>query len=350
MVVTRGNKAFRFKVNMARKPKTPAKPETKSLSLLEALKHVNLAQTTLGFTFTRHCVLHDHWAYGFDGTLSAGHPIQEDLSLAPQTAKLVQALERCDEHLAMAALPSGLSVKSGRFRAVVPCFPLPDMPHIAPDAPVTAIDDRLRLGFAAVAPAVSDSGQFVATAAVRLSAGAVCGTNRHVIIEYWHGIDLPTVLIPKAAIKAIEAVKKPLAQFGFSANSATFYFDDGSWIKTQLYNETYPNVDGIWTRHAKAVFVPPVPDFFDAVKKLKPFVDERNAITLGDDELYTQANKDAVGSSYALPGAVKGQTFNVDFLLMIDGLVESVDYGQNNKLLFFTGNNVRGAISPIERK
>lgn len=338
---------------MATKKKKVSPPESSdpnssaSPSLLDALKFVKLAQADAGAPMHRHCVLYDHFVYGFDGIISAGHPIQEDIAIAPMTAKLIQALERVEDQMAMVALPSGLSVRAGRFRAVVPCFPLSDMPPINPDPPIVAISDVLRAGFAAVGPLATEGAPHVIQAAVRLSAGTVVATNRHVVIEYWHGLDLPTVLLPKQAIKAIEAVKKPLTLFGFSEGSATFYFNDGSWIKTQLYNEKYPDISRVLDKTSNQW--PITPGLFDALRKIRPFVGDDNAVIFSKNRIHTSAVDDAAGGSYELEGIPAGPAYNVDYLLLLEGLAKTVDYGDPeaaSNLLFF-GDNVRGGMAQI---
>lgn len=295
----------------------------------------------------RHCVLFDHHVYGFDGVLSAGHPIQEDIAVAPMTAKLIQALERVEDQMAMVALPSGLSVRAGRFRAVVPCFPLPDMPPIFPDPPIAEINDVLRAGFAAVGPLATEGAVHVVNAAVRLSAGSVCATNRHVLIEYWHGLDLPTVLLPKQAIRAIEAVKKPLSRFGFSDVSATFYFADGSWIKTQLYNEKYPDFQRVLDKASDQW--PVTPGLFDALRKIKPFTGETGMVLFSKNRIHTSEADDAEGGSYELTGIPDGPCFNVDYLLLLEHLAKTIDYGKERGNLMFFGDSVRGVVAAMVR-
>lgn len=330
---------------MAKPKQLKQSAEKTKPTLLEALRFIKLAQLDTGAPVNRHCVLFGQWAYGFDGILSAGHPIEEDLAVAPLTVKLIQALERVDGQMAMVALPSGLSVKAGRFRAVVPCFPLVDMPDIRPDAPMTSIDDRLRAGFAAVGPLATEGAQHVTTAAIRLGPGTVVATNRNMLIEYWHGIDLPVLLLPKQAIKAIEAIKTPLAQFGFSAGSATFYFVDGSWIKTQLYNEQYPSFDRVLNKPSDQW--PITPGLFEALHKLKPFIGEQKGVMFSKNLLHTARNKDVEGSCYEVAGLPDGRQFNLEYLLLMENIVKTVDYGKDTEPLLFMGDNVRGAIAPM---
>lgn len=330
---------------MAPRKKAAKTEEPKTgTQLVDALRFIKLAQNNVTNVAFNHCVLYGQWAYGFDGVLSAGHAIQEDMALAPLTQRLIDALERCEEQMAIVALPSGLSVKSGRFKAVVPCFPLQDMPAITPDPPIAVIDDRLRAAFAAVGPLATEGAQRVIMAAVRLSAMTAQATNGHVCMEYWHGIDLPTVLLPKQAVKAIEAVNKPLARFGFSSGSATFYFDDGSWIKTQLYQEKYPIFDRVLNVESNPW--PITPGLFDALRKLKPFVDDLGAVIFEQNLLRTSRVDNAAGGTYECVGIPEGPVFNLNYLMLLEKLAKTVDYGNGERAnLIFFGDNVRGAIA-----
>ena len=65
------------------------------------------------------------------------------------------------------------------------------------------IDDRIKAAFEAVLPLATDGAQHAHLAAVLLQSGSAVATNGHVLAEYWHGIDLPPMLIPKASAVAI---------------------------------------------------------------------------------------------------------------------------------------------------
>jgi len=283
------------------------------------------------------------WLYAFNGILSAGHRIEEDISVAPHTQRLIQALERCEGQMAMTQLQSGLSVKAGRFKAVVPCHVLNDMPPVFPDPPVAVIDDRLRAGMAAVAPLVSDNAQTVITACARLGPQTICATNRHVVIEYWHGIDLPVILVPKTALKAIEGIKKPLTQFGYSGNTATFYFSDGSWLKTQLYADKYPDIGRVLDKPSDQW--PVTPGLYDALRVLKPFTEDSKCVMFSRNLLHTSRTNNTEGGSYELEGIPEGRAFNLEYLLMLEGIAKTIDYAKGDSPLLFFGENVRGAVS-----
>ena len=63
------------------------------------------------------------------------------------------------------------------------------------------------------------------------------------LMEAWHGLDLPpNVPLPKQFVAALVKQKKNLTGFGFSRSSATFYFEDGCWLRTQLYSDEWPDV------------------------------------------------------------------------------------------------------------
>lgn len=325
--------------------KKQPKLETASAGMLAALKFVNIAQRTIGPPHTRHCVLFDDMVYASDGILTAGHKIEEHLQAAPHTLRLIAALERCKEHMSIAVLASGLSVRSDRFRATVPCMELNVMPKLWPDPPVAPLDDAaLRAAFDAVGPLATEGAPKVIQACVRLSAGSACATNGFMLIEYWHGINLPTILVPKASVKALESVKKKFTQFGCSDNSATFYYEDGSWIKTQLYVDVYPNIDKVMDKPSDQW--PITPGFFDALRTVLPFVDDERGVLFSKNLIHTEFDKEA-GASYELGGIPEGHCFNIDMLMLIEPLANTIDFGKDTKRdeLRFFGNKVRGALA-----
>ena len=64
--------------------------------------------------------------------------------------------------------------------------------------------------------------------------------------------------------------------------------------------------------------------------------------------LHTSLNTDIEGSSYEVPGLPPDRCFNLDYLLLLDGLAKTVDYGKDRGTLLFFGDNVRGAIAPMK--
>lgn len=127
-------------------PRAPrSKPvETKS-SLLQALEFCAVVAEKLGTPYETHIGLRANWAIAFNGIVAAGAPISEDIVCHPHTLLLVEALSKCSEGFSLTQLDnSRLAVKSGKFKAIVPCLDPNLMQNVAPDPMIVGIDNRFK--------------------------------------------------------------------------------------------------------------------------------------------------------------------------------------------------------------
>lgn len=328
----------------ARKPKE----NNGAAALIEALKFVALAQHKDGTPQQTHCSIRNGRIVAFDGVIAAGHLIEDDLDASPHTLRLLDALSKCGENLSIAQLDSArLSIKSDRFKALVPCM---DSQHLAattlePDAPCAVIDDRLKLAFAAVAPILSETAQRAMMAGALLQAGSVVGTNGALLVEYWHGIDLPPgLLVPKAALEAICKTPKKLTQFGFSQNSATFFFHDNSFIKSQLYSEAYPDYARIFPANVNPW---PLPEgFFDGIGKIRSLSDD-NIVYFDSASMFVKDAQKNQSGSFDVEGLKSGLAFNMDYLAIVKEFFKQVDFETEHGKAVFFGDDVRGALMGV---
>jgi hypothetical protein len=336
---------------MARKPKQRNGAAPEPPGILGAIKFISAAAKEIGAPFETHCVLGNHWAIATNGVVSIGHAIVEEIIAYPHTHRLIDALARCTAGYTVTQLDAGrLAVTAGKFRAIVPCIEpaLAQLPF--PDPPVAAIDDRLRVALETAGVLAAESAQHVLTASVLLQGGSAIGTNRHVIFECWHGIDLPPgLVIPKSAIVALSKTSKPLAQFGFSPTSVTFYFDDQSWLKTQLYSEPWPAKAGDILNITVNTWPFPA-NFWEAIAAVEPFAEE-GKLHFTASSVRTHSSAD-VGAAFELTGVPDGVILSADYLDLIKPYAKSVDFkvqsGREDKggyMLVFYGDNIRGAIA-----
>lgn len=313
------------------------------LKLLQALDFVALAQRDKGAPYQTHVALINNTAVATDGVLSAGVIIDESIEAVPHTAMLVAALKKCEGVLQVTQLDSGrLSVKAGKFRALIPCVPGAEIPGIAPDPYAGTLNNRIREGFEILSPFVVENSQRVVMASVLLRANSMVATNGHVLLEYWHGIDLPPgMIIPKLFINAVLRVKKNIAGFGFSPTSFTIYFEDNSWLKTQLYKEKYPDTDRIMSRPNSPVALPE--NFFTAVTAVASFSAD-NRVRIRPGKVMSHATE-TEGASYECDGVTATVTLNAKHLLLLSGLIKNMDIAGTEGASYFYGENLRGAVS-----
>lgn len=334
---------------MARPKKVKA--ETTDNQLLSALKFIGLIAKDIGTPSKTHVRLQSNWATASNGILALGHPIQENLYCCPQTTLLTNALSKCGQDYELTQKLEQLTIKSGKLKAIIPCL-APELVSccIGPDNPVAIIDNRLKEGFEIVGmSSLESNGQQIYNASILLNGSSIVGSDSKVIIEYWHGIDLPKGLpIPKNLIGPLTKSNKTLAKFGFSASSVTFWFEDGSWIKSQLYVEEWPDIAAVLNRPSQQAPVPK--SFFEGLEAIKGFTD--SAVYFGAGQV--RSHQDSLtGASYEVPGLLEGPIFNLKQLLMIKPYVETIDFQvagpfTGNMLLWY-GKNCRGAISGISQ-
>lgn len=347
-----------LKTEVAKEPNPPKKrnPRKKagsqaSEALLKALNFVGGAVDTNSLSeFAKHVRISNGWVVAYDGQLAAGHPIEADFSACPHWGRLHHALNKAGNTLSLSLNDGGrLMVSSGPLRAVVPCLPPDTLPPAFPDAPIASIDDRLRVGFETVLKLAKDDAETVYESSVLLRANTVVGCNGSLSLEYWHGIDLPPGLaIPQRAAKML-AKLEGMVQFGFTwGRSATFHFEGGGWVRTQLYQDEWPNIDA--ALNVPAHNLVEIPELFDALSAIEAF-SEDGAVHFHEGKLkstYAASNDEGpvYGAAYDIPGLQPGTSLSAKLLKLAKPAAHLIDYQTNPEHVVFVNaaDMVRGVL------
>lgn len=324
-----------------------------SNQLLAALEFCSCVSEKLGASYETHIGLRNNWAIAFNGIVAAGNPIAEDITCFPHNLLLIEALSKCDDNFTLTQLDNGrLSIKSGKFKAVVPCLDPALMQTAVPDPMIVGITNKFKEAVEAVGVLASENAQHVLTASVLMNGQSVISTNRVMIMESWHGLDLPpNVPLPKQFVAALVKQKKNLVGFGFSNNSATFYFEDGCWLRTQLYSDEWPDVSGILNREANLWSIDP--NFFKSLEAVIPFSEDGNIYS--DTNLLMSHADHGVGATFECNGIPKGFVYPAKQLMLMKPYCKKVDFmasGVHDSIycLVFEGEQVRGVISGRQRQ
>lgn len=336
--------------NMARKSKPVTNEPKADNSFLSALKFIGLITKEVGIPSETHVHLQSNWATASNGTLAIGCPIKEDLYCCPQSKLMTEALSKCGEHFSLTQLDvNRLAIKSNKFRAVVPCIDPNLINVVGPDPAIAVINNNLKVAFDAVGVLASENGQVIYNASILLNGPSVIATDGKVILEYYHGIDLPYNLpVPKGLINPLTKTSKNLTRFGFSPSSITLWFEDDSFIKSQLYAEPWPDVAAILDQQGN--FYPVPTDFFPALDAIRGFAEQGNVYF--DSGVLRTHEHDALGASYEVLGLPKGPVFNVKQLALIKPYAEKIDFLvpiEDGTILMFVGKTMRGVIAGIRR-
>lgn len=319
---------------------TAAKKTEATAELVAALSFLKLGQKDTGVAdYQTHVNMFNGYAVTFDGIIAAGIKLGEEINAVCSTNELIAALKQCGEAYSITHTEGGkLSIKSGKFRALVKTIDPKGMPTIEPDMPVALIDDRLKTALDALNWIVEEQGDRVHLASFLLRPGSLMATNGRVAAEYWHGIDLPpNIVIPKPFASAIIRAEKPLAKFGFSSRSITVWFEDESFIRTQLFEDQWPDIYKLLNVPSEPKPVPP--GMFDAIRVVKPFSEDMVYLNGGHVASHPFEGEGAV---YEIAGLPDGPAYIIENILGIEPICETIDFSGSHHLFF--GKNVRGVI------
>lgn len=326
-----------------RKPKSQAKTD----SLLAALRFIALAQSNEGTILQRHCVLHSGWLAATDNVMTLACKVTDDLTACPQTKRLIAALERCGAGVTITQENADrLRVVSAGLRVSVPCVELSSMALSWADPVGGPLTPAFIDGLRAIGHITSETGQDLATGSILCEGGMLKAVNnRQVLVEYWHGEDSPPYwVLPAATVDALIKIDKKLVGLGFSGNSATFHYEDESWLKTQLYNDKWPQTENVWKDSDLTGSVPVPETFFAAVNTLSGLTDA-GFVMMQEGKLVT-TNKLTDASEMDVIGLPAGPTLKIKNLLMVAKLAKTMHIvSDSSRVIYFYGDKTRMAIS-----
>lgn len=322
-----------------------AKPKSTS-TLVRALQFISKAQTDdrksekKVASIQKHCSVANGFITATNTIISCGHPTELDLEASPHTYYFLDALSRCSENYSITQHPGKLTVKSGKFSAQV--LTLDDqISAITPDASCAPVSDALKESLGKVMQLATEGASRVIESAVLLSSGSVLATDAKVMIEAWHGVDMPRLTVPKVFASALCSIDKKLISFGFSQSSVTFFFEDGAWIKSQLYAEEFPDCSKILDCTGTPDVMPE--GFFEAVRQVEDFAEgKEHEKTVYISEKGMSSHKDqAQGAFFEFEGFPES-SFKIKQLKQIEKCCKS--YVKSKGKMWFFGEGCRGAV------
>lgn len=333
------------KKTRARKPKVDK--VSPAAGLLAAIKFVSVAQKKIGTTEQQYCIVSNNWVAATNGVITAAAKIEEDLSACPHTFRMIDALSKCGSELGIVQHSEhALSIKSGPFIGQVPCVSFDELSVNGPDPMCATIDDKVKAALGIVMCMANEGAAQAYAASVLLQAGSAVATNGFALLEAWHGHDLPSnMLVPRSAAQAIAKCPKALVGFGYSGASATFYFEDGSFIKTQLYAEQYPNYQTQLEVQGLNPWALPE-EFFIGVRAIHSF-SENGVVYFNTAGVYSQTFEPEA-STYKVAGLPEGLAYNAAYLIMFESHMQKVHFDLESKRVYFFGDNVRGVLAGCE--
>lgn len=307
-------------------PPRSTKSKKEKSALLSAFQFVAQAAKAEGEPFETHICLANHSASFSNRILSLSAPIAEDITACPRVHPFIKALERVGPNFSLTVVPGSVVIAGGGLRFTVPAMEALGQP--VPDPSQAAVTDSLALGFRTILPA--SNGRLPI---IEIRPDTMLATNGQILLEYYHGLNLPTVNLP-AEFCALDFAPVGIA---LGEHSLTLWDEAGRWIRTALPVMKLPEkARGLFDHPHKAVQVPT--GLWEGLKAIADF-SEDGFIRFRENTLQTHEIKEK-GASVTIPGLVQGPSYAVVNLQIVQKIATSIDLSGDR--CFFYGENVRG--------
>lgn len=327
----------------SKRGRNATRPKGETSSLMEALKYVSMGQKPKGEVYQTHCAIWNGHVMALDGVLTVGHKIAAEITACPNTAKFIDALSKCETELAITQPDEHkLTIKSGRYSANVPCVPWATIPESWPNPPTVEVSDKVKTALCNAGAFIEEGAQRVHCAAALLQSGTAVGTDGKILFEQFHGANIGAqLLIPKRAIDALAKSNKTLAKIGFSDSSVTFWNEDDSFIKSQIYNEQYVQYAALFNGADKSPW--PIPQgLFEAIRKVESFSDSGQVFFRGG-KVHSHPY-DGQGASFEVDALTNDMSFASERILQVEAFTEFAQFDVQKARMFFYSTDIRGIL------
>lgn len=317
--------------------------------MLDALKFVAGAVAKKDIvTELTHFRIQDHRITSFNGKLTLSCPIELDINCCPKAEAMVKAIRACEETPQLKLTPTGkLSIRSGAFRTHVETIPEAFV-GIEPEGKPIKVDEKIINAFRELLPFVSDDASKIWANGILLDGVSAFATNNIILAEYWLDYHFPfRINIPGFAIREILRIGEVPEHMLLCANSATFFFSEDRWIKTQLYPSDWPKVGDLLNALTNAQTPTPA-DLFAGLEKLAKFVGDLNAVYMGINLISTTKDFGTEdGTQMQIVGLQHPAAFALPMLASLKGIAERIDFDCWPAPVPWNGARIRGAIAGL---
>ncbi len=312
--------------------------------MLKSLRFVQGAVASKGFDPTlTHFKIADGQIKGFNGSLALSSPIELDLDVSPKAIPFVKAIMACKSTTAMHITPAGrLGIKAGKFKAFVECTPDENYPNVKPEGEIIEIKNSFIDILKKLQPFMAEDASRPWAKGILLKGQSAYVTNNIIIIEAWMEAPFPIdVNIPASAIKELVRIKEEPTHIQIDERSASFLYEDGRWLRTNLNSMEWPDITPVLNRECNPK--PLSEEFFEAIIDVSPFAEETNRVMFKDGAICTHKDE-GLGASVQVDGLPEEGAFNFKYLAKLEGLADKIDLTLYPTPCIFYGHNLRGAI------
>ena len=262
-----------------------------------------------------------------------------ELEFCCNADRLSKSLSLCDESkMKMSIKNKRLYIVSGRFKSNIPLtdidsYYLPDF-----DGAFTSCQSDIINQLSSISQFTDVNNVRVALQGVEISSNAIKATNGHMaVVKNIDEIgDIEPVIIPTKSIMSMVKVNADVNAIMVKGKSVYFNLDEGI-LFTKTIDQKMPDIERIITKMENIIDLTLLKD---PIKSLASMCSD-DVMILG--ETISNRKGDASMDGFTLPDCA----FNVNYLLKIMDVADSIDFSQHPKACPFIGDNIRGAVAGL---
>jgi len=281
---------------------------------------------------------------GSNGRIAIDAPLPElqGYDFTVPADRFLRAVDTCGGEPKLLIKDDKLVIKRGKFTAKLPLADNAAYPLAEPDK---GRKGRINIEF------LPTMRQFIGQDASRPWASGVLMTGDHAyatnnVVLVRHKIDGPkkNINIPLTAVEELCRIGVDYdIKYTHTDNHVTFYYDDGSWLRSQLFSVDWPDLSGMFKVCSRKVRE----DVKEAVAQILPFCPDPKTpvIKFGDDGVSTlEGDVSAVVKVAGLTEAY----FRAEPLGMVFDIATHFDWSDYPKACPFKSKYLQGVIIGVK--
>lgn len=330
-------------------------------SLTDSLKFVQGAVAKKDFlpAMTHFAITVDErggFVRAYNGALALGSPIAFDVACTPKASELVPAIANSPGVISLSMTEAGrLRVSSDKgYKRFVECVE-ETTAHVNPEGTRVDFDGEAVLkALRTVEPFIGNDASRPWATGVLLSGSSAYATNNVCLIQYLLTVDvmgeqrpitLPFVVnLPRAAILEMLRINATPTHAQMTENNMTFHYPNGRWLRTQLLETKWPDMDRIFGDHTREQAKPVNEELFDVLERLKSGADKSGRVYFEGDTVCVKNEHKEIKGEMTVPGLGMNGIFQISMLQLLQGVATHADLSTYPNPCIFYGDRLRGAI------
>lgn len=274
-----------------------------------------------------------------NGVAGISVKVDTDIDFCCNADRLSQALNLCDkDKMKLNIKNKRLYISSGRFKSNIALLSIDSYPTIENNGDPIEIQSDIISQIASIIQFTDPNDIRPALQGVAITNGFIKATNGHMAIKKEiSNIAIDEVIIPSKSIQMIVKGNTVINSMMIKDKTVFFNFDDG-YLFTKTIDQKMPDIDRILSKIEQNT---DLSDLKESIKSMAPLCGGDKTLILGE-EIKTRKGDSSI-DGFNLPDCA----FNVDYLLKIIDIADTIDFSPYPDPCPFEGDGIIGAVVGI---